>query len=225
MGVFNFIKAEQKRLMDQVDVEALKPDSSAITALKKKITHAGTVANDKYLARKRELSEEKAAVSSQASNRVKFDVGFEGFITSIKSFLTEKYHKRPIEEIEEEEKLLEQWASEYFTTFINDIIPNLKEVRDTQQKKINFIQDSLETASNTEEVDELFVIIVGEYHDLLNRLDWYVPFQKTRAFSKSNFIICRTTLAEKRHIAAEKAVSEAEYYRKLANFHAGGEFE
>lgn len=225
MGIQAFFKGDKKRLIEQMDMAALVPDAEVMARIKKKMTHGSTTAHE-YLDKKKALQEELAAIDAAgdpASNGVKLDAGFESFTASVKAFLQNKYQKRTKNEVNEELVLLEKWAKQYFPAFLKEVLVDFSTVRREQQAKIDEIQRTMETATNTAEVDEVFEVIAGEYPELLAKCRWYDNFNTGAvSFDAQSFGIKRITLAAKEAQKAEDAAVDAVYARKMQTFHTTG---
>lgn len=225
MAGLDFLKREKKKLIEQLDTEALAPDKEVMARIKKKMTHGSKVGNE-YLDKKKALQEELAAIDAgadPAANGVKFDAGLEGFTASVQTFLQRKHHARSKEEVNEELALLDQWAKQYFPTFLKDVLVDFRTVKQEQQAKIDEIQRTMETATNTAEVDEVFTVIAGEYPQLLDKCRWYHSIKPSAvSFDLRSNSIKRTSLAVKEADAAAAAASSAVHARKMQAFYATG---
>lgn len=197
MAGLDFLKREKKKLIEQLDTEALAPDKEVMARIKKKMTYGRNVANE-YLDKKKALQEELAAIDAHAdpvSNGVKFDAGLEGFNDSVKVFLQRKHHERTKEEVREELALLDKWAKQYFPAFIKDVLVDFRTVKQEQQAKFDEIQRTMETATNTAEVDEVFTVITGEYPQLLDKCRWYLEINPgSVSFDSYGYSIHRASL-------------------------------
>lgn len=225
MAGFGIFKKAKQSLLEQLDTEVLAPDKDTMTRIKKKLTHGSTVAHE-YLDKKKALQDELGAIDEAKdplTNGVKLDAGLEGFNASVSAFLSHKYQKRTKEEVTEELDLLEKWAKQYFSTFLTDILADVRAVKQAQQSKINEVQDTLETYVNTMEVDEVVSVIAGEYPEILSKLRWYVQFGNSSALH--GLELKRETLMQKKEAAGRDAASTAEYMRKMRSFNSGGDFK
>ena len=225
MVSLDFLKRDHKKLIEQLDTASLAPDVEVMARIKKKMTHGSNVARE-YLDKKKTLQDELAAIDAAgdpAGNGVKLDAGFEGFTASVKAFLQNKYQKRTKDEVNEELVLLEKWAKQYFPAFLKEVLVDFSTVRREQQAKIDEIQRTMETATNTDEVDEVFEVIKGEYPELLAKCRWYHEINRGAvSFDRYSWEIRRTSLKSREESISAACASYAVYARKLQTFHTTG---
>lgn len=174
MGLFDFFSKKQAEAEKLTDPEYLKLDTETATRLKKRLTSLeGTVkemkAHEAKL--KQELQQAEAIKYGKEEKPDYTGKGFEAFLSAVGEYSQSKAQAKTPEQVHTELKELERYKEQFLSEKLREIEVDLSKLKSQQTAKLRDIEDTFETAENTADIDELYSVIVAEYHSLNRRTE------------------------------------------------------
>ncbi|MDT2743017.1 hypothetical protein [Enterococcus asini] len=174
MGLFDFFNKKQAEAEKLTDPEYLKLDTEIATRLKKRLTSLeGTVLDMKtHEAKlKQELQQAEAIKYGKEEKPDYTGKGFEAFLSAVGEYSQSKAQAKTPEQVHTELKELERYKEQFLSEKLREIEVDLSKLKSQQTAKLRDIEDTFETAENTADIDELYSVIVAEYHSLNRRTE------------------------------------------------------
>ena len=174
MGLMDFLSKKQKEAEKLTDPEYLKLDNEIATRLKKRLTSLeGTVTEMKaHEAKlKQELQQAEAFKYGKEEKPDYTGKGFEAFLSAVGEYSQSKAQAKTPEQVHTELKELERYKQQFLSEKLREIEVDLSKLKSQQTAKLRDIEDTFETAENTADIDELYSVIVAEYHSLNRRTE------------------------------------------------------
>lgn len=174
MGLFDFFTNKQAEAEKLTDPEYLKMDVEIATRLKKRLTSLeGTVkeikAHEAKL--KQELQQAEDIKYGREEKPDYIGKGFDAFMTTVTAYAKGKAEAKTPEQVRTELAELERYKEQFLSEKLREIEADLHKLKSQQTAKLREIESALETADNTAEIDEIYKVIVADYHSLMHRVN------------------------------------------------------
>lgn len=237
MGIFN-----RKALVEQLDLESLRPDSEVVTEIDKKLS-AMEDNYSKYYAKLTEIAQQKAEISQEITP-ADSSSSFDDVLKKLTDFFSFRKSAKTVEQLEVEANFLQEWYKASTIAGLKDIYPQLDKALKTAKETMEQLENEYETAGNTSELDDLLPVVTGNLLELLNRFKALARTLKRdngqpvdpdgshtikingqtvhASFYTASSIPARTSLADKQAATAEKARADALYAKRMQEFWAQG---
>ena len=147
--------------------------------------------------------------------------GFEAFLSTVDEYTQSKVQAKTVETVKTEQAEFERYKKQFIAEKVGEIEADLCQLKSQQTAKLRDIEDTFETAENTADIDELYSVIVAEYHSL-NRRTEAISNYGHYYHGGSRERIEREGLAGREKRARKAGVAAANYAANYMAAHSGG---